>query len=507
MNCSFSNLIWLLSLARKNNNFKKSLNKPGVTQWNILKKYLENNNNTIYGKKHSFTTINTIDDFQKQVPIINYEDIEEYIQTIGNNNNNILSKYKTRFFEETSGSGRVSKIIPYNRPLKDEFNAAIAPWIWGIYKDYPKVFKGKSYWSISPPMKPNWKTKGGLKVGIEDDSEYLNYFGKLLHKHLILNPIQKKQPFYDADAFYINTLKCMIAEKKMGFISVWSPSFILQLDKILRKYWVNIVPESLNITPDAKWSKLFPSLKLVSCWLHASSSQFNEELENILGNISIQPKGLLSTEGVVSIPIDNKNDPVLAVTSHFYEFECQRSKKIYLTSELIKKEQYEVIMSTGNGFMRYRTNDIIQVSGFIQKTPTIVFKGRKNRTSDLVGEKLTEIMCIEILNSIDSDLKIEMMGAYFHPSKNENNQLHYTLNIVTESHSLNKTIILEFVEKLLYENPYYSQAISAQQLEKLKVIYISYESYLKTMNEYFMKKKIKSGNQKPPVLFLLNELT
>ena len=248
-------------------------------------------------------------------------------------------------------------------------------------------------------------------------------------------------------------------------------------------------------------------LKLVSCWLHASSSQFNKELENILGNISIQPKGLLSTEGVVSIPIDNKNDPVLAITSHFYEFECQKSKNIYLTSELRKKEQYEVIISTGNGFMRYRTNDIIQVSGFIQKTPTIVFKGRKNRTSDLVGEKLTEIMCIEILNSINSDLKIEMMGAYFHPSKNENNQLHYTLNIVTESHSLNKKIILEFVEELLCKNPYYSQAISAQQLEKLKVIYISYESYLKTMNGYFMKKKIKSGNQKPSVLFLLNELT
>ena len=71
--------------------------------------------------------------------------------------------------------------------------------------------------------------------------------------------------------------------------------------------------------------------------------------------------------------------PVLAVTSHFFEFECQKSGEIYLPDQLVKGRLYEVILSTGNGFMRYRTNDIVEVTGHFFSTPTLVFQGRKNK--------------------------------------------------------------------------------------------------------------------------------
>jgi hypothetical protein len=238
--------------------------------------------------------------------------------------------------------------------------------------------------------------------------------------------------------------------------------------------------------------------------MHASSSQYKEELEYILGDILIQPKGLLSTEGVVSIPFKKDKDPVISISSHFYEFECQKTGEIFLSHELIKGNEYEVIISTGNGFMRYRTNDIIIVTGYIESTPTVIFQGRKNRTSDIVGEKITEIICNEIINSIRS--KLQISGAFFYPSKNLENRYYYTLVISTRDNSLEKDKIQKLAADILKKNPYYSQAISLEQLDKLKVQIVTDDCYKKMIRDYFSEKKIKYGDQKPPTLFLLEEI-
>ena len=504
MKSSIANLIWLQSLSNDYKYFKKYLKDPSKIQNRILKKYLQENKNTVYGKKYSFASINSISEFQRRLPIISYEDIEGYIKKIAKGEKDILSTYQTLFFEETSGTGTDSKIIPYNKLFKKEFNAAISPWVWEIHNQYPKVFMGKSYWSISPPLKSNWHTEGGIKVGLNDDSEYLNFFGRILSNKIILKIFNNDKTCSDAEDLYINTLRSMITEKNLSFISVWSPSFILQMNQILRKNWNIIVSKSLNIDVSSPWSVIFPSLKLISCWMHASSSQYKEELEHILGDVLIQPKGLLSTEGIVSIPFKKDKDPVISICSHFYEFECQKTGEIFLSHELIKGNEYEVIISTGNGFMRYRTNDIIIVTGNIDSTPTVIFQGRKNRTSDIVGEKITEILCNEIINLIRLELKIS--GAFFYPSKNLKNRYYYTLVISTRDNSVQKDKIQKLATDILKKNPYYSQAISLEQLDKLKVQIVIDDCYKKIIRDYFSKKKIKHGDQKPPTLFLLNDI-
>ena len=58
-------------------------------------------------------------------------------------------------------------------------------------------------------------------------------------------------------------------------------------------------------------------LKLVSCWADASSQPFFEQLRQRLAHASFQGKGLLSTEGVVTVP-DSVGRPVLAPDSGFF---------------------------------------------------------------------------------------------------------------------------------------------------------------------------------------------
>jgi len=60
MKSSIANLIWLQSLSNDYKYFKKYLKDPSKIQNRILKKYLQENKNTFYGKKYSFESINSI---------------------------------------------------------------------------------------------------------------------------------------------------------------------------------------------------------------------------------------------------------------------------------------------------------------------------------------------------------------------------------------------------------------------------------------------------------------
>tara|TARA_B110000196_G_C21141000_1_gene663813 strand:- start:415 stop:1947 length:1533 start_codon:yes stop_codon:yes gene_type:complete len=496
---SLAYYIWIKSLKKYDHEFKISLNDPILSQWKILRKYLKNNSKTQYGKKYNFSNINSIERFQKLVPIINYSDIEHLITHICNGKQKIISSDKTLFFEETTGLEKISKLIPYNKTLKQEFLSAIGPWITSLSNDYPNIFEGKSYWSISPPMKQKRHTISGLEIGLNNDSGYLNRIGKILSNYLLLMIDSN----VSSEQFYLNTLKIMLKEKKMGFISVYSPSFLIQLNNLLRKNWAKVIPESLKLNENAVWSDIFKNVKVISCWLDSSSAQFKNEIESFIGEIKIQPKGLLSTEGIVSIPYKKNYDPVLAITSHFFEFESQKDGLIYLADDLKQYEQYEVIMSTGNGIMRYRTDDIIEATNFIGKTPTIKFIGRKNKFSDIVGEKVSEISCINTLKLLESKFQLRNYAAFFYVSDN-NNIYNYNLVIHSDKKQINIEKINKFVEKEFNKNAYYLQAINMKQLNRLKSILINKSEYNKLMDRYFKNQRIKEGDRKPPILFNLN---
>ena len=202
-----------------------------------------------------------------------------------------MSRNKTLFFEETTGTNNISKLIPYNSILKKEFISAIGPWMLSLNRNFNGLFKGRSYWSISPVLKEKKISITSIKIGLKSDAEYLNKTG-YISDYLLLDIKSENS----SKEFYIQSLKKMYQEKELGFISVYSPSFLIQLDNILRNNWDKIIPKSEDINKTAFWSEIFKNVKLISCWIDSSSEQFMTEVKSFLGNIPIQGKGLLSTE-------------------------------------------------------------------------------------------------------------------------------------------------------------------------------------------------------------------
>ena len=97
-------------------------------------------------------------------------------------------------------------------------------------------------------------------------------------------------------------------------------------------------------------------------------------LHRLLGDVEIQPKGLLATEGIISLPLWECPAPALAARSHFFEFaelDAQSDparrgafpRRPRLAHEVELGGRYRVALTTAGGLYRYLLGDEVQVVG------------------------------------------------------------------------------------------------------------------------------------------------
>jgi hypothetical protein len=256
----------------------------------------------------------------------------------------------------TSGTTGPTKWIPYTASLYREFQRGIAPWIADLFSHNPGMLAGKSYWAISPVGET------GEEFG--DDTEYLGPARRWVASTLAV-PASVRH-IRNMEEWRRETLRHLVACRDLAFISVWHPSFLTLL--------LEGVPEP---------ARLWPKLRVISCWGDAP------ELAAMFPQATIQPKGLIATEGFVSLPLWGRDGAALAVRSHFFEF-LDETGKPWLAHELVAGKEYSVVLTTSGGLMRYRLHDRVRVTGFEAECALLKFLGKANNVSDHFGEKVSE---------------------------------------------------------------------------------------------------------------------
>ncbi len=525
ISAQLANKIWITLQSREARIFHKNCFQLNHSQNIKLKKYLSQNKNTQFGTRHKFDQIKDYSVYKRNVPIQEWKDIAPWVELIKNGDENVLTSEKVILFEETSGTSSFSKLIPYTNLLKKEMQNGIGPWMNALHKNYKRAFKGSSYWSISPPLKEKRKTLAGIPIGIEDDTDYFNPFSKFLLSKILAVPSELKKELH-SETFYFQTFEYLLMKENLSFISVWSPTFFLQLDNFLSTHKVQLIKtlkkktgsnnkrlaflEKALIAPYT-WKDVWPDLSVLSCWCDSQSSLWTEKVQVAIGDVYIQGKGLLSTEGICSVPILKNRSSVLSVNSHFYEFRELDSGEVYLADELKNNEIYEIIFTTGGGLYRYASGDLIQVDGFYGQAPTFKFLGRKNSSSDLVGEKLSEFQVSIVLRAALKNISTKVELAFLYPVIDKINNLHYRIYIeVKEVYKAEITNSLSTIEQevelMLSKNPYYKTAIDLQQLKPIKAHLLENDFKSKLFDLYTRKFQVKDGDIKMPVLFKKDSL-
>ena len=266
---------------------------------------------------------------------------------------------------------------------------------------------GRAYWSISPAFGPRRRTSGGIPIGFDTDADYLGGAARWLLKRLLAVPAEVAQAA-DIDAFRAGTLRHLLGAADLTLMSVWSPTFlpallgpleaehdrlcfgIEQMGAASRAAELRAIFRASSPLAE-KLRRIWPRLALISCWADAGSARYLPPLQELFPAVEIQPKGLLATEGCVSFPLSGRPAPVLAIRSHFFEFqELDSPDRLRLAHELERGGRYRVVLTTAGGLYRYQLRDEIEIVGFENQCPLLRFLGRADGGCDLVGEKLAE---------------------------------------------------------------------------------------------------------------------
>jgi hypothetical protein len=474
--------------------FIRACQDPHQTQSEMLQASIQRHRQTAFGQDHGFNAIRTYAQFTRNVPLQEYSNLGPYLRSMEEGRQNVLSADPVLAFEETSGTNAMVKRIPYTPTLLASFDRALGVWLCGIERDYPSALQGDWYLSTSPPLKKASSDYcGPVPIGIGQD---LAYFNDQVAPYLARAVIGIRcDANTDPESFYRRTMEHLLGSS-LSFISVWSPTFFLRLDQHLQTY----LRRHRGLDQPFVWKEVFPRLSLLSCWTDAQSAVWLPQVQERLGPVPIQSKGLLSTEGVVSFPLCKTIDPVLAVRSHFFEFRDQHGT-VHPAADVKKDESYDIVLTNGAGLWRYVTGDRVRITGFYGRTPCLIFIGRSGRQTDLVGEKISEAQVNLALEQARQEIPVRGY-AFLYPQTRDQ----YTLFVNSRLPQPDLQAFAQQVEQQVRHNPYYDQACCLGQLRPLAVQRLP-ACFAQTLLAHFSgHRQVKEGDVKLSSLYRPGEL-
>jgi len=459
--------------------FRAALDDPAAAQQTVLLRYLRENAATAFGRRFRFSAIRDVEDFQDRVPLATYADVEPWIERIAAGEREVLTRSPVRTLEPTGGSTSAAKRIPYTAAMQREVRRAVAPWVFDLYKDRPRLALGCAYWSITPLAVEEERGDGPVEVGFEEDSEYLGGFWKRLVDATLAVPSSVRfTP--DVDSFRFATLRHLLRRRDLTVISVWHPSFLTLLMAALPRFWDELLREiepgraaDLRKLGPGALTRIWPRLGLISCWGDGHAALHLEEVRRAFPGVEIQPKGLLATEAFVTIPFAG-GWPV-AVRSHFFEFleEGRDPGRPRLAHQLEPGGVYSVVVTTGGGLYRYRLEDRVEVRGFVRRTPSLRFLGKEGHVSDLRGEKLHESFVAGALERAFRRLGARPRFAMLAPEGDA--RPGYVLYL--EAAPPLPGELAATIEEELHANPQYRACVALGQLKPAKVVRIDRDGF------------------------------
>ncbi len=514
------NRAWMLACRREAAAFAQATRSVAQTQADVLAAILRHNRHTEFGQAHRFRQIDGPHAYRQRVPLSRWEDYAAAIDRIAAGEPGVLTRERVELLEPTSGTSGGEKLIPYTAALRRQFQRAVAAWIADLLGHRPRLRQGRAYWSISPAFGPRRRTSGGIPIGFDTDADYLGGAARWLLKRLLAVPAEVAQAA-DIDAFRAGTLRHLLGAADLTLMSVWSPTFlpallgpleaehdrlcfgIEQMGAASRAAELRAIFRASSPLAE-KLRHIWPRLALISCWADAGSARYLPPLQELFPAVEIQPKGLLATEGCVSFPLSGRPAPVLAIRSHFFEFqELDSPDRLRLAHELERGGHYRVVLTTAGGLYRYELRDEIEIVGFENQCPLLRFLGRADGGCDLVGEKLAEPHVRGVLDRLLDGRGLVPAFALLVPVDERPPRYRwYVQAAALEADPAAVAALAGALEAGLGENPHYAAARRLGQLAAAEVATLTsggrpgWEAYQREC----VARGMRAGNIKPVTL-------
>lgn len=378
--------------------FEAALERPAQAQKRVLRELVRELSETGYGQGRRLWSGDGYRVFAAKLSPVTYDQLRTWIGREAAGEAGALAPGGAAYFEPTSGSTAAVKRIPYTDGLRRSFGAMFLLWLHDLVTRGPALESGRTFLAVSP----SWgaaRTEDGRRIGLTEDQEHLPWGLRLLLSPFLIS-CRDAALLREPAAFKRAVSIRLLAAEDLEIVSLWSPSYFLVLLEYCRAEAKFLLP-ALRVgsrrraalrsaLESGDWQAVWPNLKIISCWASSHAKEGADRLRRLFPKALVQGKGLLATEGPVSLPwLDAEGRCVPLLTEVFLEFQ-ETGGRIRRLHELEEAGEYAVLLTQAGGLARYRTGDRVRAAGRLGRTPCLELIGRCDEVVDLAGEKLSE---------------------------------------------------------------------------------------------------------------------
>jgi hypothetical protein len=368
---------------------KAALSKPfaafvvrGINKWKknaieaqkeTLAQLVASAAHTSFGKDHNYASINNYEDFKKQVPVRDYEELRPYIDRVVAGESDVMWKGKPQYFAKTSGTTSGAKYIPISKEsMPEHLKAARNALLTYIHETGNADFvNGKMIFLQGSPV---MSKKNGINVG-----RLSGIVANLVPAYLQKNRL----PSYETNCIedWEQKVEAIVAEtihQDMTLISGIPP-------------WVQMYFDRLTQVSGGKQIKdIFKNFQLF-VYGGVNFEPYRAKIEASVGKKIDSIETYPASEGFIAYQDSQQDKSLLLLVKAgiFYEFipadEYYNDKPTRISLENIEVDtNYALILNTNAGLWGYSIGDTIK---FVSKNPyKIVVTGRIKHFISAFGE-------------------------------------------------------------------------------------------------------------------------
>jgi hypothetical protein len=469
---SFAAKIFARHIRKK---IDKWASNPLETQEKVFKELMDKGKNTVFGKDHGFSEITSYEQFQKKVPIRDYEELKPYVDRMVAGEENILWPGKPLYYAKTSGTTSGAKYIPLTKDsMPTHINAARNAILCYIAETGNASFvDGKM---IFLQGSPEMDEKNGVKLG-RLSGIVAHYVPAYLQKN--------RMPSWETNCIddWETKVDAIVEETRKENMTVISgiPS------------WVQMYFERLQDKTGKKVGDLFKNFNLF-IYGGVNYEPYRAKFENLIGrkvdSIELYP----ASEGFFAFQDRQKDKGMLLQldSGMFYEFVkadefFDENPKRLTIGEVEMGVNYVMIISTTAGLWGYNIGDTVMFTSL--KPYKLVVSGRIKHFISAFGEHVIAKEVEEAMQTATENTGARIseftVAPQITPEGEELPYHEWFIEFEQEPSDLSKfaSILDEALQK---QNSYYLDLISGKILQQLKISKVprdGFQQYMKSIGK------------------------
>lgn len=454
---------------------------PVETQEKVLSQLISKSNHTVFGKDHNFNSIKSYEDFKKQVPIRDYEELRPYIDKVVAGEKDVLWDGKPLYFAKTSGTTSGTKFIPISKEgMPYQIKAAKQALLMYIAETgNADFFEGKMIFLQGSPV---LETKNGIKTGRLSG----------IAAHFIPSYLQKnRMPSWDTNCIEdwetkVNAIVDETINEDMRLIS-GIPS------------WVQMYYEKLVEKSGKKVGSLFKNYQLF-VYGGVNFEPYRNKFEKLVGRKIDSIELFPASEGFFAFQDSQKEKGMLLLLNSgiFYEFipvdEFFNENPTRISVADVKLGvNYVLILNTNSGLWGYNIGDTVMFTSL--KPLRVIVSGRIKHYISAFGEHVIAKEVEHALKEVVENTNIAINEFTVAPQVTPQEGLPYHewfIEFENEPQDMDN-FIASLDKNMQDQNSYYFDLIEGKVLQTLKVRKVvknGFQEYMKSIGKLGGQNKV-----------------